>query len=75
MVAVLSLLPLLLTDFMSTDSEDQLSEAQIPVLLLKSHLPVQRASFPSFPSLPVPSFLSEMIGMAEPRSLGYGKVK
>lgn len=72
MVAVLSLLPLLLTDFMSTDSEDQLAEAQIPVLLLKSHLSVQRASFPSFP---VPSFLSEMIGMAEPRLLGYGKVK
>lgn len=72
MVAVLLLLPLLLTDFMSTDSEDQLAEAQIPVPLLKSRLPVQRASFPSFP---VPSFLSEMIRMAEVIGLWEGEMK
>lgn len=42
MAAVLSLLSLSPTELTSADPGDQLAEVQVPVLLLKSHLPVQR---------------------------------
>lgn len=48
MVAVLFLLSLLSTELTGADPGDQLAKVPVPVLLLKSHLPVQRL----FPCLP-----------------------
>lgn len=69
MAAVLFFLSLSSTELTSADPGDQLAEVQVPVLLLKTHLPVQ----------PFPCLLWALVFpvrvTAEPRLLVYGQMR